>query len=167
MTECSAQSTNWETQILDLLNDLTSTQDELLGLLGRKRDVMARGSMTEMADMEPAEEELRSRLADCNTRRGDLLKTAASEGMPSESLEHLAKSLPARKLPELDEKIAESKSRIRLLQHESLANWVIAQRAVLHLSQILEILATGGKQKPTYENGESSNSRGNLVDQEA
>lgn len=167
MTECSTRPNDWGAEILDLLNELTSTQDEMLELLGKKRDVMARGSVSEMVEMEPAEEELRSRLAECHNRRGKLLESAASAGMPSESLEHLAKSLPTKKLPELEEKIAESRGRIRLLQHESLANWVIAQRAVLHLAQVLEILATGGKEKPTYDKGESSTARGNLVDQEA
>ncbi|MCU0373434.1 MAG: hypothetical protein MUE56_09370, partial [Ignavibacteria bacterium] len=30
---------------------------------------------------------------------------------------------------------------MRLLQHQSLTNWVLAQRSMLHLSQLLEIIA--------------------------
>ena len=55
---------------------------------------------------------------------------------------------------------------VRRLQLEHLKNWVIAQKSLLHVSQILEIVATGGKIQPTYGKSESS-ARGALVDQEA
>ena len=57
-------------------------------------------------------------------------------------------------------------ARMRLLQHQSLANWVLAQRTILHLSQLLEIIATGGQLQPTYSRDEPSDSRGALVDKE-
>jgi hypothetical protein len=56
---------------------------------------------------------------------------------------------------------------MRLLQHQSLTNWVLAQRAVLHVSQLLEIIATGGRLQPTYGDGDTLHNRGSLVDQEA
>jgi hypothetical protein len=56
---------------------------------------------------------------------------------------------------------------MRLLQHHSLANWVLAQRSLLHVAQMLEIIATGGRLQPTYGNGESSMSGGALVDHQA
>jgi hypothetical protein len=56
---------------------------------------------------------------------------------------------------------------MRLLQHQSLANWVLAQRVMLHLSQLLEIFATGGRLQPTYGRGEMPTSSGALVDREA
>jgi hypothetical protein len=39
---------------------------------------------------------------------------------------------------------------MRVLQHHSLANWVLAQRRLLHVAQSLEIIATGGRMRPTY-----------------
>jgi hypothetical protein len=56
-------------------------------------------------------------------------------------------------------------ARARLLQHQSLANWVLAQRTVLHLSQMLEIIATGGRLQPTYGKENSAATGGSLVDQ--
>ena len=47
----------------------------------------------------------------------------------------------------------EAAERSRLLQHQSLTNWVLVQRSLLHLSQLIEIIATGGRPKPTYGNG--------------
>jgi len=51
-----------------------------------------------------------------------------------------------------------------LLQHHSLVNWVVIQRTLLHLSQMLEIIATGGRLQPTYGKGESSTASGTLMD---
>jgi hypothetical protein len=56
---------------------------------------------------------------------------------------------------------------MRLLQHQSLANWVLAQRSLLHVSQLIEIIATGGRMQPTYGDKESVHARGSLVNQQA
>ena len=56
---------------------------------------------------------------------------------------------------------------MRHIQNETLANFVLAQQTVLHLSQLLQIIATGGKIKPTYEAENASNQGGTLVDQDA
>ena len=61
----------------------------------------------------------------------------------------------------------EATARMRLLQHQSLANWVLAQRSLLHVSQLIEIIATGGRMQPTYGDKESVHARGSLVNQEA
>ncbi len=42
---------------------------------------------------------------------------------------------------------------------------VAAQRTVLHLSQLLEIIATGGRAQPTYGKGRSADCGGALLDQ--
>ena len=49
---------------------------------------------------------------------------------------------------------------MRLLQHHSLTNWVLVQRTLIHLSQVLEIIATGGRLKPTYGKDDSADSGG-------
>jgi hypothetical protein len=63
--------------------------------------------------------------------------------------------------------IREATNRTRLLQHQSLTNWVLVQRSLLHLSQLIEIIATGGRLKPTYGNGSDRQSSGALVDRAA
>ena len=56
---------------------------------------------------------------------------------------------------------------MRLLQHQSLTNWVLAQKALLHVAQMLEIIATGGRLKPTYgKDAWPRTPRGRLVDQD-
>ena len=56
---------------------------------------------------------------------------------------------------------------MRLLQHESLTNWVLAQRTLLHLSQMVEIIATGGHTKADIWKSREPGARGALVDRAA
>lgn len=165
--EAPADSNAMESSLLDLLNDLTSTQDELLELLSRKREHMAKGLLKETEASHADEERLRERLFQCHQRRGALLQSAAASGKPSGSLRELAQAMDGDNHSELKKKVQESQNRIRLLQHESLANWVVAQRALLHIAKVIEIMATGGSLKPTYDSGETASMRGNLINEEA
>ena len=64
----------------------------------------------------------------------------------------------------LGEQVKDASAKMLLLRHQSLTNWVLAQRALVHLSQMIEIIATGGRMQPTYGNGAPSFATGNLVD---
>ena len=107
------------------------------------------------------------RLQACQERRQALLAQAAAEGLPANDLKSLADALPASERSALSPRIREAAARMRLLQHHSLTNWVLVQRTLIHLSQVLEIIATGGRLKPTYGKGDSVDSGGVLVDQAA
>ncbi len=156
----------WETKLADLLNELTAVQDELLDVLTEKRKLMVNNDAPGMARMVPREQQLSERLQDCHLRRGELLKAAAQHGLPGESLNQLATAVDRQSGKSLGKQVREASARMRLLQHHSLTNWVLAQRTLLHLSQMLEIIATGGQLKPTYGKGSLLASSGALVDQE-
>jgi hypothetical protein len=157
----------WESDLAGLLSELSSTQTELLAMLDEKRERMAATDVPGMTALESREEQLCARLEACHARRGELLRRAEEEGLPSESIERLASSLPKGRREPLVRQVKESSARVRLLQHQSLTNWVLAQRTLLHLSQLLEIIASGGRIRPTYGKGESLHARGALVDREA
>jgi len=161
-----AASTQLETDLADLLDELSNVQQELLEVLAAKRECMARGEVVRMAELQPRAEALCERLQDCHARRQQLLAAAREQGLPGDSLERLATTLPTEPRLRLKQQVRHASSRMRLLQHQSLTNWVLAQRTILHLSQLLEIIATGGQLQPTYSRGESSDSRGALVDRE-
>jgi len=155
-----------ELDLAELLDDLSAVQEELLVVLGEKRQRMASRDLEAMTSLEPREQELCNRLEACHRRRLELLEIAAGQGMPSDSMGKLAKALPGK--PErLGKQVKEVSQRMRLLQHHSLTNWVLAQRSLLHLSQLLEIVATGGRLQPTYTKGDTTHPRGALVDREA
>jgi hypothetical protein len=120
-----------------------------------------------MTELQPREEELCRRLEACRERRAGLLQSAAGQGSKADSLGDLASLAAPSNRGELRKRIKEASGRMRFVRRQSLTNWVIAQRTLLHLSQIMEIIATGGRLQPTYGKGESVTSRGALVDREA
>jgi len=158
----------WDSALADLLHELSRVQDELLDVLGRKQQLMAQGDVTGMQQLQPREEALCEALQQCQERRVTLLRQAAKHGMPADNLKNLATAVSSVKPGDLGKQVGHAESRMRLLQHQSLANWVLAQKALLHVAQMLEILATGGRLQPTYGNNDYANSTGGiLVDQEA
>ena len=159
--------TAWESQLAGLLTELSATQGELLDVLAQKRKFMMAADSSGMQSLEPREREILERLQACQQRRGELLERAKSEGLPSDSIRALATALPAPGRQELAKQVNDAANRSRLLQHQSLTNWVLVQRTLLHLSQLLEILATGGRLRPTYGKCDSACASGSFLDRAA
>ena len=163
----AAGSMPWESQVGDLLAELSELQTELLAVLQEKRECLATVDMPGLTALQPREDELLRRLDACQRRRRELLARAAAEGRPGDSLGKLADAAMGTDRGKLSNQVKSSSARMRLLQHHSLANWVLAQRCLLHVSQLLEIIATGGRMQPTYGDKESVHARGALVNHEA
>jgi len=158
---------DFEAEISALLDELSSVQTELLDVLQHKRHALAAADLPRLTELQPREEALAERLSVCQSRRSELLAAAGQEGLPSDNVAKLATRVGRGKSGALGQRVKETASRLRLLQHQSLANWVLAQRSLLHVSQLLEIIATGGRMQPTYGDKESVHARGSLVNQEA
>lgn len=159
--------TAWETEIADFLAELSAAQDATLDLLARKRQLLVKMDTAGLATLAREEQSLLERLEKCLNRRQQLLGRAAAEGLPAQSIQSLAKVLPAPQRDGLKGSVQAAASRMRLLRHESLTHWVLVQRTLLHLSQLLEIIATGGRLQPTYGRGEPAPASGALVDHAA
>jgi flagellar biosynthesis/type III secretory pathway chaperone len=159
---------DWEAEIIALLDELSQVQDELFSTLAAKRECMSRSDAEGMTALEEREEQVRQRLEACHHRRQQLLRAARQRSLPSDSLGKLAATATLGGRESLAGRVKETSARMRLLQHESLTNWVLAQRSLLHYAQMLEILATGGRPQPTYkEQGAAAPCAGALVNQEA
>lgn len=158
-------ASTWESDLVGLLDRLSAAQRELLALLAMKREMIIHRDMAALAALAPREEELAVALTACQEERQQLLARADAEGLPSESLGKLAASLPKGAATRLDRPVADARRQAHLVRHECLTQWVAVQRTVLHLSQMLEIIATGGRQAPTYGNGRASECGGALIDQ--
>lgn len=154
-----------DSAVTQLLGELSAAQDELLDVLARKGQCLARADLEGLAALGEREQALLARLEAIHRDRAAILERARLEGLPAENLRCLAAALPAAAQPGLVDEIRRASGRSRLLQHHSLTNWVLAQRALIHLSQMLEIIATGGQQRPTYGKGASSAATGALMDQ--
>ena len=156
---------DWESELAELLGRLSTSQQQLLSLLSSKHDLLMRRDHKGLAELAPREAELCAELQACHQRREELLAQAAHAGLPSDSIESLTEALPSEEANKLRTPVQESIERSRLLRHQSIAQWVVVQRTLLHLSHLLEIFATGGQTKPTYKQGGTSECSGALMDQ--
>ncbi len=159
--------TGWDSRLAKFLTDLLSVQDETLEVLGRKREALVAADAEELATLSQQEEKLIEKLQQCLQTRQAMLERAAAEGLPSDSLRSLTHALPRDRREGLPSQLKAVSARSRLLQHRGITNWVLAQRTLIHLSQMLEILATGGRLRPTYDKGGSTAASGGLVDRAA
>lgn len=159
--------TNWETEVAQLLTELVAAQDDLFALLSKKRSLLMAADHLGLSAMLPEEEQLLEKMKDCASKREQLLARAAQEGMPSQSISALSNALPTASKHNLPARIAEANARTRLLHNESITNWIVIQRTMVHLSQMLEIIATGGRLQPTYGKGELVNATGSMLDRAA
>lgn len=157
----------WEGDIGALLSELAEVQTSLLNTLAEKRQLLVDRNEAALSAMTSREQELADRLQACNDHRQQLLARAASEGMRADSIASLSAQLPPQSRQRMQASIREAEHRTRLLQHQSLTNWVLVQRSLLHLSQLIEIIATGGRLKPTYGKGSDRATSGALVDRAA
>jgi FlgN protein len=165
--ELAVHHIDWESELAALLERLTAAQQELLAVLATKRELIVRRDHTAIAALAGREAELGSELRACQEERERLLARAQGEGLPGKSLSDLSAALPAPTSAKFAGPVAEARQRSRLIRHECLAQWVTVQRTVLHLSQMLEIIATGGRPAPTYGKGVACERSGALIDQAA
>ncbi|MGA2034545.1 MAG: flagellar export chaperone FlgN [Thermoguttaceae bacterium] len=156
--------TSLDRELALLLSELVASQDQLLELLARKRQLLGAADAEGLTALAPRETQLLETFQALLRHREGLLARAASEGLPSSNLRALTAALPRDSRDVLQQQVAQAASRTRLLQNQSLVNWVVVQRTLLHLSQLLEIIATGGRLQPTYGERARVRTGGTLVD---
>jgi hypothetical protein len=156
--------TAWESDLAHFLSDLSAVQTRAIQALVRKRECLVASDAEGLAEVDRDEVEIVASLEGCLERREELLSAAAGEGLPADSIASLASAVKGPERQSLTAQVREAASRSRLLEHHSLVNWVLVQRTLIHLSQLLEIIATGGRLQPTYGKANSPCSHGALVD---
>jgi hypothetical protein len=157
---------DWESALTRLLDDLLDTQQEMLQILDRKRTAMVRRDLEQIRALQPLEDQLCQQLTACQERRNELLAMAKAANLPDGNLDELSRSVPLQQELGVRQKLSNASQRTILLRHQSLTNWIIAQRNLLHISQLLENITTGGQMAPTY--GRSTRVAGGfMLDQDA
>ena len=157
----------WDTELADFLKELSAVQGDLLVVLEEKRQQLMSRDTSGMLALQEREEAIVARLQACQQHRSQLLQRCAEEGAPADDLTSIAARLPRLQRRPLEEKLREAGAKSRMLLQHSLTNWVVVQRTLIHLSHVLEIIATGGRLQPTYGRGEPVNASGSLVDRAA
>ena len=157
----------WETELARFLVELSEVQSQVLDVLVEKRNLLSGQDALIRDSLSEREEEVAKRLQGCHARRAQLLDRATALGLPNDSIASLATALPDdESRRDMNEKVRAARSQARILQHHSLTNWMVCQRTLIHLSQMLEIIATGGRLQPTYGKGGSKDTSGSLVNRE-
>jgi len=156
--------TPWESELATFLQRLSAVQARSLDVLARKRQMLVEADAAGLEAVAVEERQLVADLQQCLDRREELLGRAREEGRPSDSIHALAQSLPRDSKRQLLDQVKQTALRWRLLQHHSLTNWVLIQKTLIHLSQLLEIIATGGRLQPTYGKDQCACATGVLVD---
>ncbi|MGQ9574495.1 MAG: flagellar export chaperone FlgN [Thermoguttaceae bacterium] len=159
-------STPLESELASYLEDLSAVQQKTLEVLTRRREMVVAADLEGLAGLAAEEARLAESLQACLDRREKLLAQARREGLPAGSLRAVSAGLSGPASKDLAERVRQASHRARLLQHQSLLNWVLVQKALIHLSQLLEIIATGGRLQPTYGTGDAVDAGGALVDRE-
>lgn len=157
-------ATDWEAELAAFLARLSDVQQRTLEVLGRKRTLLVSGDVAALGELAPTEAGLMEELRQALARRESLLEQAAREGLPANNLQAVAHALAPQQRALLEQPFRQASLQARLLAHEGLLNWLLVQRTLLHLSQLLEIIATGGRLQPTYRKEESLQTSGALVD---
>ncbi|MDR1492431.1 MAG: flagellar protein FlgN [Planctomycetaceae bacterium] len=157
-------------QLSDFLENLLTSQKETTALLERKRSLFAVNDIAAIEAMIPQERQAAETLQQRLAEREKLLQDAAAEGLPSESLETLAHAVVSESDDEFWRMFRTAQYQSQLLRQRNITNWVVAQRGLLHVSQMLDVIASRGQPRPTYarSHGKSTGTvGGSLMDRKA
>ena len=157
----------WRKQLADFLGATLQAQKDTAALLERKRELFAKNNLAAVGELAREEQAAGDRLKQCVAERDKLLQYAAAEGLPSQSIETLAKAVVPYSDDEFFALLRSVQYQTQLLRQHNITSWVVTQRAMLHASQMLEIIATRGRMKSTYTREHQRNigtTGGTLVD---
>ena len=136
-----------EHDILQFLSELSAVQEQTLSVLNRKQKLLVKPNHDALAEIAVEEQEVLIRLRECLDRREEILDAARQQGHDVESLQSLCRRILSSECLRL---VEEAARRSRLIQSQSMTNWMMTQKSIIHLSYLLEMIATNGRGKPTY-----------------
>ena len=158
---------NWRNQLRKFLGETLQAQKDVAELLERKRELFMKNDLAAIGALAKEEQTAADRLKQCLAEREKLLQYAAAEGLPSQSVELLAKAVVPYSDDEFFALLRSVQYQTQLLRQHNVTNWVVTQRGMLHASQMLEIIATRGRLRSTYTREHQRNigtTGGTLVD---
>ena len=157
--------------VADYLDEYLDVQQELLDVMTAKLDVRTKRTVEEARALDAREAQLAERLKACVEKRQDLLADPELNSAGQPTLKRLVETVAESDEDEADadlfRRFDAAEKNNRELRMRSVSAWVLAQRSVVHWSQMLEIVAAQGQNVPTYKRDRKLRSRGALMDREA
>ena len=160
----------WEKDLTRFVQELDTTQKEVLNVLERNRQLLSNIDAKGVEKFTLEEQQVAEKLQNCLEKREKLLQYAKAEQLPSENIESLAKHVISDKTSEFYKLFEQVKHQTRHIHLYGVTNWIVTQKSINHVSQMLEIIATGGRGKPTYTRTHNRNvgvTGGSIVDRKA
>jgi hypothetical protein len=159
------------TAVADYLDEYLDVQQALLDVMTAKLDVRTKRTFEEARALDAREAELVERLKACVEKRQGLLADSGLNAAGAPTLKRLVEAVAESDEDEPDatlfRRFDTAEKNNRELRMRSVSAWVLAQRSVVHWSQMLEIVAAQGQNVPTYKRDRKLRSRGALMDREA
>lgn len=159
-----------EQKILQYLDQLAEVQERTQAVLSRKQESLVQLDKDKIGETTAEEKEVLTLLQNALLQRDTILNEAKTLGITADSLVELCEKYMPQS-PELVARLEEAQHRIRNIRFQSLANWTMNQKSLVHLSQILELIANRGEKKATYSSPQKQENgglrSGGLVDQDA
>ena len=156
-----------EQDILRFLSQLSTVQERALSVLRRKQEFLVKPDRDGLMEIVAEEHKVLDLLQQCLARREEILADARQKGYAVESISSLCQRIfPRSECLRLAEEAARQS---QLIQFQSRANWMMTQKSIVHLSQMLEIVKTRGQGKSTYhrQSEKESSLSGGFVDRVA
>lgn len=159
-------------ELARFVSALEQLQKELLTLLQTKRRAFDEFNAAEMVRLSEQESVLTGRLQALVGKRAELLEKARLGGLEVGSLQELSGAIgkdvgDARVRAAVDQvqmQLRRSQERTAELQRECWVHWIISHRCYNHYTELLELIAHGGHQAPTYGDRNPTATGGALLD---
>lgn len=146
---------------------LIDAQETLLQIMRRKRTALTTSDLAALEAIQVPEQEAAQQLQTLVSWRGTLLKSAQRGIGRFETLTDLAKSLSPAQSPPVIALFDQAQRLAIELRQESWVQWIITNRCCNFYSEVLELIAQGGKKAPTYDPAEWAQRGGALMDASA
>ena len=138
-----------KTDLLDFLNQLIETQDQMLAVLSEKQKILVKPEKEALVRITTDEEHMVEKMQQMLNRREELLTAARLQNIVSDSIEQLCGRFFPQNV-DVQKMLDAVKHRAHQIHLLAYTNWTMSRKSMIHVSQILELLETRGQGKTTY-----------------
>jgi len=137
-------------EIEQLLFALEETQEELGALYRAKRNAIRRADLSDMERLAQSEQGLVERLKTQLQHRSRILQQVKLTGRKSDSLESVVQSLESPARDRLLKQIERTRRAADVNRRESWIVWIVSRQSLRLFSEIMDLIANGGRKAPVY-----------------
>jgi len=146
--------------VRQFLRGVEAVQDELATLYQRKRIALTEARASELLSIAESESRLAKQMQGHLARRRQILENSAGQGLPGDSIQNLLKALGGSARTELEPAVNRLRGAAAATRRENWIHWIVAQRAMNHHNELLELIASCGRKSPTYSRSPGQNASG-------